>query len=137
MPIKNELGSAFLNKVDRLEHWTRFPGLKSCTHCKAGCCTLPVEVSLADLIRLELIDETQASGPPKRIYNLLSKQNLLQSYNPRTGIFVLAQSPERDCIYLDRNSRKCTVYEKRPTVCREFPKIGPKPGSCPYQPLSR
>jgi uncharacterized protein len=36
----------------------------------------------------------------------------------------------RDCIYLGAD-RRCTVYEKRPEVCRQFPRIGPRPGWCP------
>ena len=38
--------------VDRTETWTRYrPGL--CDSCAANCCTMPVEVKLADLVRLE------------------------------------------------------------------------------------
>ena len=39
-----------------------------------------------------------------------------------------------DCLYLDRKSRLCTIYEKRPDTCRNHPKIGPRPGYCAYKP---
>ena len=42
--------------IDRLDTWQKYrKGL--CDTCNAGCCTLPVEVRLDDLIRLGLVDE--------------------------------------------------------------------------------
>ncbi len=29
-----------------------------CRACRANCCTMPVEAKLADLVRMEVIDET-------------------------------------------------------------------------------
>ncbi len=39
-----------------------------------------------------------------------------------------------DCLYLDRKSRLCTIYDKRPDTCRNHPKVGPRPGYCAYKP---
>ncbi|MBX9765905.1 MAG: YkgJ family cysteine cluster protein, partial [Bdellovibrionales bacterium] len=37
-----------------------------------------------------------------------------------------------DCYFLEAKTRRCTVYEKRPQVCRFFPeRMGPKLGFCP------
>ena len=33
---------------------------------------------------------------------------------------------------LDAKTRRCTVYEKRPTTCRLHPQVGPRPNFCPY-----
>jgi Fe-S-cluster containining protein len=55
----------------------------------------------------------------------------VRSYHPPTGLFVLEQRHGRDCVFLHPETRRCTVYEKRPEVCRNFPKIGPRPGYCP------
>jgi Fe-S-cluster containining protein len=55
----------------------------------------------------------------------------VRSYHPPTGLFILEQRYGRDCVFLDTKTRRCTVYEKRPEVCRRFPKIGPRPGYCP------
>ncbi|MGE0615277.1 MAG: YkgJ family cysteine cluster protein [Bacteriovoracia bacterium] len=101
-----------------------------CEGCWGGCCTLPVEVSAHDLIRLGLTDEGEVGVSPKALAKRLTKEKVLQGYNPRTGIFTLAQVAGRDCIYLDKD-RLCTVYDRRPEVCRQFPKIGPRPGFCP------
>jgi Fe-S-cluster containining protein len=101
-----------------------------CDGCWSGCCTLPVEVSAADLIRLELITEEEAAISLKEVGKKLSKQGILQDYKLKEQLFILEQRYGRDCIFLSED-RLCTVYEKRPEVCRQFPKIGPKPGFCP------
>jgi Fe-S-cluster containining protein len=33
----------------------------------------------------------------------------------------LIEYPDGDCIFLDRESRKCSVYAARPTQCRTWP----------------
>ena len=119
-------------KIDaqRPSTWVKYKtGL--CNGCWGGCCTLPVEVSAADLIRLELIDEEEAAVSLKAVAKKLMKQKLIQAFNAKSGIFVLEQRYGEDCVFLGRQDRLCTVYEKRPEVCRKFPKIGPRPGFCP------
>jgi hypothetical protein len=101
-----------------------------CPGCWAGCCTLPVEVSASDLIRLELVDEEEAAVSLKAVAKRLLKERIIQAYNAKSQLFVLEQRYGRDCLFLGRD-RLCTVYEKRPEVCRKFPSIGPRPGFCP------
>ncbi len=104
----------------------------ACIGCNAGCCQLPVEASVRDLIRLEYIDEMEAATlSPTKIAQKLKKQRLIQRFSPSSGLFVLAQRANEDCLLLDEKTRRCTQYEKRPEVCRLFPKIGPRPGFCP------
>jgi Fe-S-cluster containining protein len=118
-------------QIQKPETWLKFhKGM--CDDCWSGCCTLPVEVSVPDLIRLELITEDEAAASLKKVAKKLSKQKVIQAFQAKSQLFVLAQKGGRDCLYLDHN-RRCTVYEKRPAVCRAFPKIGPKPGFCPKQ----
>ncbi|MGK5087170.1 YkgJ family cysteine cluster protein [Bdellovibrionota bacterium FG-2] len=101
-----------------------------CDGCLSGCCTLPVEASASDLIRLGWILEEEAAESLKAVSKKLLKQRLIQAYSQKSQLFVLAQKANDDCIHLDKN-RLCTVYEKRPEVCRKFPSIGPRPGFCP------
>ncbi|WP_370448043.1 YkgJ family cysteine cluster protein [Chromobacterium violaceum] len=42
-----------------------------------------------------------------------------------------------DCLYLDAQTRRCTIYERRPNTCRNHPKVGPKPNFCAYTRDSR
>lgn len=121
-----------MERIDaqRPSTWVKYKtGL--CSGCVAGCCTLPVEVSAADLIRLELISEEEAAVSLKQVAKKLMKLKLIQAFNAKSGIFVLDQRYGEDCVFLGRKDRLCTVYEKRPEVCRQFPKIGPRPGYCP------
>lgn len=102
-----------------------------CEGCWAGCCTLPLEVSAYDLIRLELITLDEAASSLKKVAKRLMKEGVVRSFHGSTGVFMIEQRYGRDCIFLGEKDRRCTVYEKRPEVCRQFPKIGPKPGYCP------
>jgi Fe-S-cluster containining protein len=104
-----------------------------CHDCWAGCCTLPVETSASDLMRLGLVTEDEAASSLKKIAKRLLSNGTIQAFNAKSQIFVLEQRNGRDCIFLGKD-RLCTVYEKRPEVCRQFPKIGPRPGWCPAAP---
>lgn len=92
---------------------------------------MPVEVTLDDLIQLGLVDRDEAEGSLRKIAKKLIKEKYITSYRQSTGLFMLAQKTNRDCYFLDSKTRLCTVYEKRPGVCRKFPSIGPRPGYCP------
>lgn len=116
--------------IDRPSTWKLYRN-NMCDNCFSGCCTMPVEVKLSDLIRLGITDEDEASGSIKKLANRLKRERLITSYRQGTEFFMLAQKANRDCLYLDSKTRRCTVYEKRPDTCRSFPQIGPRPGFCP------
>lgn len=117
--------------IQRPSTWVKYKkGM--CDGCWSGCCTLPVEVSAVDLMRLGLITEDEAATSLKKVAKRLMKEGIIQAYQTKSQLFVLEQRNGRDCIFLDKN-RRCTVYEKRPEVCRKFPKIGPRPSFCPQQ----
>ncbi|MCX7977932.1 MAG: YkgJ family cysteine cluster protein [Bdellovibrionaceae bacterium] len=116
--------------VDRPSTWRAHrPGL--CQGCWGSCCTMPVEVRIDDLVRLGLVSEDEARGSLKKVAKRLIREKIIVSYRQSSGLFMLASKPNRDCIFLNSETRRCTVYEKRPNVCREFPSIGPRPGWCP------
>lgn len=119
--------------VDRPSTWKSYRS-EMCTGCWGGCCTMPVEVRLADLIRLELCTEDEAAGSIKKLAKRLIKEGFIVSYRQGTEFFMLSQKANRDCYFLNSTTRLCTVYEKRPDTCRQFPSIGPRPGFCPGSP---
>lgn len=92
---------------------------------------MPVEIKLSDLIRLGLVSEDEAMHSIKKLAKRLIKEGVIVSYRQGTEFFMLAQKVNRDCLFLDSKTRLCTVYEKRPDTCRQFPSIGPRPGFCP------
>ncbi|MEK6773764.1 MAG: YkgJ family cysteine cluster protein [Bdellovibrionota bacterium] len=116
--------------VDRPSTW-KFYESGMCKGCWGGCCTMPVEVMLDDLVRLGLVSRDEAEGSIRKIAKRLIKEKIVVSYRQSTGLFMLSQKANRDCHFLDSKTRLCTVYEKRPGVCRKFPSIGPRPGYCP------
>jgi len=83
---------------------------------------------------LELISEDEAASSLKKVAKRLIKEGVVRSFHPQVQLFVLEQRAGRDCLFLDEKTRLCSVYEKRPEVCRAFPKIGPRPGHCPSVP---
>lgn len=118
-------------KPDKDKPWTWIKYREGlCTACQGNCCTMPVEVHFEDLCRLEVAAADEAESL-KKLAKRLVREGIITSYREATGLFMLVQRPNGDCLYLDPATRLCTVYEKRPGVCREFPRIGPRPGYCP------
>ena len=107
---------------------------------------MPVEVTAEDLIRLGLTGPEEIEDSPKRVAERLRRQGIIKNYREKSGLFMLEQKAPKahnalkgsmqsggnDCIFLDSESRLCSVYEKRPQVCRDFPeRRGLRPGACP------
>lgn len=115
--------TAGLDLLSRWKPWSQ--GM--CNGCLSYCCHLPVEATVEDLVRLGVATGDES---PKRIFRNLLARKIVSSYRARTGLFTLAQKPDGSCVFLGHD-RRCTVYGKRPDVCRRFPEIGPRPGHCP------
>ena len=120
-------------EIDRLDTWAKYSA-PMCGSCMSSCCTLPVEVKIKDLIRIGIVDEFERGEPAKNIAKRLQKEGIVERYNQKSEIFTLQRMSNNDCLYLDRKSRLCTIYDKRPDTCRNHPKIGPRPGYCAYKP---
>lgn len=119
-------------RTDRDKPWTWVKYKEGlCNGCYSGCCTMPVEVKASDLVRLEIASEDEVETSKKKLAKRLIKEGIVTSYRESTDLYMLTQSPNGDCYYLHPKTRLCTVYEKRPEVCRQFPSIGPRPGFCP------
>ena len=81
-----------------------------------------------------IIDEFERGEPPKNIAKRLQKEGLIERFNQKSGIFTLTRMSNDDCMYLDRKTRLCTIYDQRPDTCRNHPRVGPRPGYCAYKP---
>ena len=68
----------------------------SCKNCKACCCRLQVM----------LITET---GVPEHFIE-----------TDKWGVSSMLRLEDGWCAALDRNTLMCSIYEKRPLICREF-----------------
>ncbi|WP_374536080.1 YkgJ family cysteine cluster protein [Chitinimonas taiwanensis] len=122
-----------LSDLDRTGTWIKYRnGL--CDSCVASCCTMPVEVKLGDLVRMGVVEAFEAEHvPAKEIAKRLSKVRIIGQFNFKQSIFTLARRANGDCLYLDAQTRRCTIYEQRPNTCRNHPRIGPRPGFCAYR----
>lgn len=119
--------------LSRIDTWQPYKkGM--CEQCEAWCCRLPVEVRMPDLLRLGLVSEFEAGEPAKDVARRLVKERIVAHFNYRECVFTLAQHSSGDCLYLDRSTRRCTVYDRRPDTCRQHPQKGPRPGFCAYVP---
>jgi uncharacterized protein len=87
----------------------------NCSTCPAYCCSIydRVQVTKRDLKRLAnhfSIDVEQAQQRYTTTYN--GERILRRKADPIFG---------KACRFLDPTTRRCTIYEARPSVCREFP----------------
>lgn len=95
---------------------------------------MPVEVKISDLVRMGAITAFEAEEPVKTLAKKLKKEGVIERFHFKNRIFTLVRFANNDCIYLDSTSRRCVIYDRRPDTCRNHPRIGPRPGFCPYEP---
>ena len=88
----------------------------SCEKCPAYCCSYPdIEVTPRDIERLarhsglayEQAEERFTKYDPKEKVRLLRHQ--------KDSVF------DSVCVLLDQKTRRCSAYEARPAVCRDYP----------------
>ncbi|MGB3209358.1 MAG: YkgJ family cysteine cluster protein [Desulforhopalus sp.] len=118
--------------IDNIATWAKY-NKKLCRHCGASCCSLPVEVKPSDLVRMELIDELELEEDLKFAARRLLKKHLVEHFHSKTKTFTLARMASGDCIFLDSQSRRCSIYLQRPDTCRNHPQVGPRSGYCAFR----
>lgn len=118
--------------ITRIATWVRYRR-SLCAECRGWCCRLPVEVRVEDLVGMGIIDAFEAAEPPRLLARRLKKAGVIDHFNGKNSLFTLARRANDDCLYLDQQSRRCTIYERRPRTCRNHPEVGPRPGYCAYR----
>ena len=86
-----------------------------CDNCIAYCCSIydRVQVTPRDLRRLATHFRVLPEVATERFTKLNGKERILRRKADR----LFGQA----CTFLDQDTRKCTIYNARPLVCREFP----------------
>jgi len=86
-----------------------------CDKCVAYCCSIyeRVQVTPKDLRRLAAHFNVTTEVAGARFSKLNGKERILRRRADR----LFGQA----CMFLNQESRKCTIYNARPNVCREFP----------------
>ncbi len=94
----------------------KLPVLYDCDACPAYCCSYArIIVTAADIRRLGErfgIDEQKAR---ERFTKRGDEDGERVLRHRKDSLFQTV------CRFLDRETRRCTIYEHRPAVCREFP----------------
>lgn len=86
-----------------------------CTKCVAYCCSIyeRVEVNKRDIKRLAKYFGVSEETAIKRYTKMYGEERVLRQ--KKDVIF------EKSCMFLDPVTRGCTIYEGRPTPCRDYP----------------
>jgi Fe-S-cluster containining protein len=86
-----------------------------CLKCPAYCCAIyeRVQVTPRDVNRLARHFEITPEEASQRFTKLNGKERVLR----RKSDPIFGQA----CGFLNKETRQCTIYHARPSVCREFP----------------
>ena len=88
--------------------------LFNCSKCPAYCCSYDrIEVTRRDIVRLARHFGITYQQAEKRYTKIAYGDRVLR----RQSDHIFKQV----CQFLDKESRRCTIYEARPAVCREYP----------------
>ncbi len=98
------------------------PTFYNCERCPAYCCSYPrIQVTGKDIKRLARYFEISKKKARKRFTKSGEEPGERVLRHQKDHIY------DSVCQFLDRDSRRCTIYEARPSICREYPG-GPRCG---------
>ena len=86
-----------------------------CDKCVAYCCSIydRVQVTPRDVRRLASHFRVTPEVATERFTKVYNDERILRRKADR----LFGQA----CMFLDQETRKCTIYDARPSTCREFP----------------
>src|SRR5690349_2923656 len=88
-----------------------------CSKCPAYCCSIydRVQVTKRDLNRLAKYFKVSTEVAQKRYTKIDRESGERVLRRVKDVIF------DRTCMFLNQETRGCTIYHARPAVCREYP----------------
>lgn len=93
-----------------------------CAKCPGYCCSYQlIEINKRDIARLGRHFELEYEQAEERFtkYDASQKARVLRHHKDKVFDTI--------CMFFDQKDRRCTVYEARPGVCRDYP-IAPRCG---------
>ncbi|MFN2443490.1 MAG: YkgJ family cysteine cluster protein [Thermoanaerobaculia bacterium] len=88
--------------------------LYDCLQCPAYCCSYTrIDVSKRDIARIARHFDLEPDVAEKKFTKLVEGHKALR--HQKDKIFGTI------CQFIDKETRRCTVYEARPDVCRTYP----------------
>jgi Fe-S-cluster containining protein len=88
-----------------------------CSKCPAFCCSVyeRVQVTKRDINRLARYFEVTAEAAEKR-YTKIDRSSGERVLRRKADVIF-----EQACMFLNQETRGCSIYHARPKVCREYP----------------
>jgi len=99
-------------------------GINACLNCVSTCCKLEIDLTKEDYERLKSMGKEYAAVKASDFFLLSfpeykSKKEFLD--NLYSDMYAtLKKDSSGYCVFLDQDTRLCTIYENRPQVCREY-----------------
>ncbi|HKV37601.1 MAG TPA: YkgJ family cysteine cluster protein [Blastocatellia bacterium] len=88
--------------------------LFNCSKCPAYCCSYDrINVSRTDIKRLARHFGVTVEEAEKKYTKTMMGESVLRHQKDHLYKTV--------CQFLDTTERRCTIYEARPTICRQYP----------------
>jgi len=85
-----------------------------CSKCPAYCCSYErIIVTKRDLVRLAKHFDLDVETATARFTKIVEKEQVLR--HQKDDIYGSV------CMFLDKTTRRCTIYNARPGVCHEYP----------------
>lgn len=85
-----------------------------CSRCPGYCCTYErISVEKKDITRMAKFFKITPEEVAKRFTKMAYGERVLRHRKD--------QHFKSACMFLDRENRRCTIYEARPDVCRAYP----------------
>lgn len=83
----------------------------SCDNCRAACCyTWIIAVDAEDL----------RNGVPEALTDPLPRSQFDDVNDQRSARMMKRSEGTHACVALDEETNRCTIYDRRPRVCRDF-----------------
>ena len=90
----------------------------SCSKCPAYCCSYPeIEITRRDLARLAKHFGLTFEQAEERFTKYDAKEGARLLRHQKDSVF------DTVCMFLDLKTRRCTVYDARPGVCKAYPEF--------------
>jgi hypothetical protein len=87
-----------------------------CSKCPGYCCSYPlIEVSKSDIARLAKHFELDYDTAERR-FTLYDKEEKVRGLRKQKDEFFGSV-----CRFFDTKERHCTIYDARPSTCRDYP----------------
>jgi Fe-S-cluster containining protein len=95
---------------------SRGPRFYDCSNCPAYCCTYDnIETTPSDIERLAKHHGVSVAVARRRFTKPAEGGKIRVLRHQKDEVFGTA------CRFLDLETRRCTIYEGRPKICREYP----------------